>query len=86
MIHGSYFLVDIKQNYLDEKCKIYELNDIGEFIWNQLDKTNNLKGIVNFLMKAIESDIDRKLLESDVADFVELLEQEHFVEVYDGGN
>lgn len=35
VIHDSYFLIDIKQNYLDDKARIYEVNEIGYYIWKQ---------------------------------------------------
>ena len=36
-IHDSYFLIDITQNYLSDVCSIYEVNEIGKFIWESLE-------------------------------------------------
>lgn len=77
-IHDSYFLIDIKQNYLDEKCRIYELNEMGNFIWLQLEKTDKVSDVVDALMKEIVDEVDKKGIESDVIEFIELLENEGF--------
>ena len=31
-IHGSYFLIDITDNFSDNVCSLYEMNEIGRFI------------------------------------------------------
>ena len=49
VIHDSYFLIDIKQNYLDDKARIYEVNEIGYYIWKQLDVVSDVDDIVDFL-------------------------------------
>ena len=45
VIHDSYFLIDIKQNYLDDKARIYEVNEIGYYIWKQLDVVSDVDDI-----------------------------------------
>ena len=39
-IHDTYFLIDTKENYSDEKCRLYEINEIGYFLWNNISKDN----------------------------------------------
>jgi hypothetical protein len=36
-IHGTYFLIDITQRYDDNKCRLYEINETGSYIWDILD-------------------------------------------------
>lgn len=36
-IHGSYFLIDISDNYSGDKCSLYEVNQTGMFIWNNIE-------------------------------------------------
>ena len=52
-IHDSIFLINITQNYLNDKCSLYELNQIGNFIWDSLDNANKIKELLiesTFLM------------------------------------
>ena len=35
-IHKEYFLINIKQNYLNDKCYLYLLNTMGNYIWDLL--------------------------------------------------
>ena len=75
VIHDSYFLIDIKQNYLDDKARIYEVNDIGYYIWNQLDVVSDVDDIVDLLLNEIKK---------DVVEFLNALQSEKFLEVIDG--
>lgn len=35
-IHGSYFLIDITDNYSGDRCALYEINETGMFLWKNL--------------------------------------------------
>ena len=85
-IHGSYYLINIKGNYLDEKCRIYEINEIGKYIWDNIDSIMNILGIVNRLSQEIEEDVDRNIIETDVRNFIGVLMKEGFLEVQDERN
>ena len=62
VIHDSYFLIDIKQNYLDAKARIYEVNEIGYYIWKQLDVVSDVDDIVDLLSNEITEDINRNFI------------------------
>lgn len=85
VIHDSYFLIDIKQNYLDDKARIYEVNEVGYYIWNHLDMVSEVDDIVDLLLNEITEDINRNFIKRDVAEFINLLQSENFLEDIDGG-
>jgi len=80
-IHGSFFLIDISDNYAEDKCALYEINEVGSFIWNQIDGKRSLTDIAVELQKAIVDDIDLQVLIDDASEFVESLLAKQFVEV-----
>ncbi len=80
-IHDSYFLINITDNYLDDKCRLYELNEIGYFIWNQLDITGELASIVDALKANIIDEVDYNELMCDVKEYLDILFDEGFVRV-----
>lgn len=80
-IHGSFFLIDISDNYAEDKCALYEINEVGSFIWNQIDGKRSLTDIAVELQKAIVDDIDLRVLIDDASEFVESLLAKQFVEV-----
>lgn len=84
VIHDSYFLIDIKQKYLGDKARIYEVNGIGYYIWNQLDRVSEVDEIVDLLVNEITEDINRNLIKRDVEEFINVLQSENFLEGIDG--
>ena len=52
-IHDTYFLIDTKENYSDEKCRLYEINEIGYFLWNNISKDNSLNELTALLLTAL---------------------------------
>lgn len=80
-IHDSFFLINITDNYLDDKCRLYELNEIGYFIWNQLEDTGELSVIVDALKSNINGDVDYNVLLDDVKEYLDVLVDERFVRV-----
>ena len=40
-IHGSIFLIDISDNYSGDKCALYEINETGKFLWDNIDEMEN---------------------------------------------
>lgn len=80
-IHGSFFLIDISDNYSGDKCSLYEVNQTGMFIWNNIDGNRTTYDLAELLKSAIIDDIDIEILHSDVSEFVSTLIQKNFLEV-----
>lgn len=87
-IHGTYFLIDLKQNYFDEKCYIYELNGMGHYIWNNIDRFSSVEQFVLDLQFKLVDEIPYEVLLNDVNDFINCLVEEGFMiaEDKDGRN
>lgn len=79
-VHGSHFLIDIADNYSGDKCSIYEINQTGVFIWDNIDGNREIDDLVALLSDAITDDIDRRVLRSDVDEFMSDLLARRFVE------
>lgn len=83
-IHDSFFLIDITQNYLDEVCSIYELNEMGSYIWDLLDSNNTIEDIAKKILDILIDDIEPEVIHADVSQFIEQMASERFVEITDG--
>lgn len=84
-IHDSYFLIDITDNYSQDKCALYEINETGMFIWSQIDGKRTVLNIARALQTAIVDEIDLQILVDDVSEFVDVLATKEFVEVQSYG-
>jgi len=71
-IQDEMLLVPIKDNVGDMGC-IYNLNDVGAFIWERMDGKNRLKDIK--MMMAEEFDVSSDRAEEDLCEFVRQLEE-----------
>ena len=80
-IHGSYFLINITDNYSGDKCAIYEINETGIFIWNNIDGIRTVDDLARLLKEAIVDDIDYEVIYDDVTEFINTLIARHYVEV-----
>ncbi len=80
-IHDTFFLIDITDNYAQDKCALYEINETGNFIWDHINGQNSINDIATALQHAIVDEIDLQILVDDVRDFVEMLLAKEFVEV-----
>jgi len=78
-IHDTFFLINIKQNYLDNKCVLYEINELGYFIWNTLGYTGNVEGIADKIIDKIDEPIERETIVNDVKGFLDILSVEGYV-------
>lgn len=78
-IHDTYFLIDTKENYSDEKCRLYEINEIGYFLWNNISKDNSLNELTALLLTALDDEVDEKQVYEDVEMFVKSLISMGFV-------
>lgn len=79
-IHGEIFLIDITQNYFDDECFLYQLNEMGAFIWEQLSNPISTDELVEVLKENISDEISDEELLRDVKVYVESLKQEGFWE------
>jgi hypothetical protein len=72
-IAGEYFLVPIRGRLADMQ-KIFTLNPVAEYIWQELDN-KNLNDICNGVVSAFE--VGKEQAESDIKEFIsELLESD----------
>lgn len=69
-VHGSYFLIDITDNYEDGKCRIVETNEIGAFIWDSLEKCCYIKDVADKLLSVIIGEVNPEDICNDVKDFI----------------
>ena len=79
-VHGSSFLIDISDNYSGDKCAIYEINETGMFIWDNINGTRSIEELVTLLKTVIIDDIDYQILHEDVKEFIDTLIIRQFVE------
>ncbi len=77
--HETNFLIDITDNYLNEKCSLYEINQIGTFIWERIDNMD-IRAISTCLWEALSDDVPFEIIFLDVKNFLENLLQNDFVE------
>lgn len=80
-IHDTYFLINICQNYLEDNCYLYEINEVGYFIWEQLDNTSEIDEVVSNIMDCIVGDVNYSDIYEDVNEFINILINENFLEV-----
>lgn len=79
-IHDTFFLIDIKDAYKDEKAKLYEINEVGFFLWTQINDGINMDNLVDALVKRIDGDISYDVVEADVKEFIDDLIDIGFLE------
>ncbi|MCR5205381.1 MAG: PqqD family peptide modification chaperone [Lachnospiraceae bacterium] len=81
-VHGVIFLIDITDNYLDDKCRLYEINEIGSIIWDLLDTVtdNQIYEITSKIKAMIIDDVPIDIIRNDVIEFLLMIEKEHFIE------
>lgn len=80
-IHDSYFLIDITDNYANDKCSLFEVNEIGSFLWNEMSSNFTVEEITYKLQNAIIDKIDYETLFQDVEEFTLSLLCKGFIEV-----
>jgi len=57
--------------------KIYPLNSVGNFIWNNLEKTINFRDLLSNICN--EFDVEKSVAESDLSEFLEELQKERLI-------
>ena len=78
-IHGSFFLIDISDNYSGDRCSLYETNEIGKFLWECLDEKKSVEDLVEALQRAIIDEIPYDVLYNDVTEYIVDLKNKGFV-------
>lgn len=86
-IHDITFLIDISDNYLDEKCRLYEINQMGSIIWDLLDyeHINQTEIISKRIKDMIIDDVPIEVIWDDVSAFITLMNSEGFIKEVDNG-
>jgi len=85
-VHGSFFLIDISDNYSGDKCSLFEINETGMFLWNKLDEDKFVDSLTLSLQRAIIDEVSYDVLFNDVADYIEELKSKNFImEVAENG-
>ena len=84
-IHDSYFLIDITDNYSNNTCALYEMNETGMFIWNNIGEGSSIFELASQLKAIIIDDVIFQVLYDDVLEFIEWLDTRGFVEVINHG-
>lgn len=86
MIHGSIFLIDISDNYSGDKCALYEINETGKFLWNNIEENSTIDGLVDALQDVIIDEVPRDVLVADVTEYIgDLIDKEFVSEVAANG-
>lgn len=86
-VHESIYLINIKQNYMNNKCCLYEINEMASYIWNKIDGKTSVDEIVNQLLSDMDiEDVCFDEVKNDVNNYICLLAEEGFLEVDDGRN
>lgn len=80
-VHGTSFLIDISDKYSGDKCAIYEMNETGMFLWNNIDGIRSVEDLALLLKAAIIDDIDYQVIYDDVFEFINSIITGKFVEV-----
>jgi len=62
VIDGNAYII------LPEESKLFQLNDVGTFIWNMLDKSHSIEEIVDAVLDEFE--VERTEAEKDVFKFL----------------
>jgi hypothetical protein len=79
---GSDYLINITENYLDDKCTFYELNEIGSFIWEHIGEGIEVSVLLHNLISAINDDVDQSIISDDLMEFIGVLKRNGFITEY----
>lgn len=79
IVHGCNFLIDITDDYSNDKCSLYELNEMGMYIWNCIDGYRTVEQIAEAVCEAIIDDVDYCTILSDVKEFFLIIKEQGFI-------
>ncbi len=78
--HDAIFLIDISENYSEDKCHLYEINEVGAFIWDKLSGENSPEKIADLVYKAVDDEaIPYETVLKDTRDFMVQLKEMGFI-------
>lgn len=80
-IHDIYILINITDNNVGDICLLYQINETGYYIWNNIDGKQTCTELAYRLWKTIEEEIDYQTVFEDVLEFLDELNKRGFVEV-----
>lgn len=69
-VHDSYFLIDITDNYTSDKCVLFQIDEIGYFIWNNINGKNTSNDLAKLLKSSVSDDIMYQTILCDVIEFL----------------
>lgn len=78
-IHDTYFFINITDKYNDDKCQLIETNEVGAFVWAQLEQPRAIKEIVYSLIKIVNEEVDFKEVYEDIRNYLEELNSKGIV-------
>lgn len=78
-IHDTFFLINITDKYENDKCILYQINEIGFFIWNNIDGKNSSDDLADLIKSAINDEVDYQTILSDVSEFLSELNNNGFI-------
>lgn len=78
-ICNSYFLIDITDNYSGDRCVLYEVNETGMFLWENLSAKKTADELTTLLKEAIVDDVSYQIIFSDVMEFIHTLTDKNFI-------
>lgn len=85
-IHGSIFLIDISDNYSGDKCALYEINETGKFLWDNIGENGSIDSLVDALQDAIIDEVPRDVLVADITEYIgDLMDRKFILEVAANG-
>lgn len=78
-IYNSYFLIDITDNYSGDRCTLYEVNETGMFLWENLSTKKTADELAALLKEAIVDDVAYQSIFSDIMEFIHTLTDMNFI-------
>lgn len=78
-IHDTFFFIDITDNYKENKCRLIETNEIGDFIWKNLDRANSIEEISQLLIELIDDNVPYDMVYKDIVCFMDSLYEKGIV-------
>ena len=64
---------------MNEKSSLYEINDVGMFIWQCIDGQSDASEITKKLMTQLNDDVPFDVVYEDTVDFIRVLINEGFI-------
>lgn len=79
-IHENIFLIDTKCNYENNSCIFYEINEMGEFIWEHLSGWMNLEDAVYRVINDLVGEYDYDEASVTIEEYIKKLIKIGYIE------